>query len=224
MLLWPNCNPARSPAKSATSSSVFCINTYYSWPTGLGFSTDPGALFVDKASVPDPQMLCGLQSMQPYCKHKCKMYNTSNAQTNTKPIAPRQTISILNFYAYLHRPRLFNDCGSNWHEDRRQFCSLQPTIGPLNIQRAIPIDHMSLAHHICRSASHTGIVLSKCTMLLVLIQPKQPHYGCHPIKDRAFSQSGANPPNTAKPPEAIIPNQAYSKQSQESNNRSRNQL
>ena len=76
---------------------------------------------------------------------------------------------------------------------------------------------MSLAHHICRSASHTGIVLSKCTVLLVLIQPKQPHYRCHPIKDRAFS-TGANPPNTAKPPEAIIPNQARSKQSQESNN------
>ena len=87
---------------------------------------------------------------------------------------------------------------------------------------------MSLAHHICRSASHTGIVLSKCTVLLVLIQPKQPYNGCHPIKDRAFSQlgiiqrgifpTGANPPNTAKPPEAITPNQARSKQSQESNN------
>ena len=88
MLLWPNCNPARSPAKSATSSAVFCTNTYYSRPTGLGFSTDPGALFVDEASVPDPKMLHGLQSMQPYCKHKCKMYNTSNAQTNAKPIAP----------------------------------------------------------------------------------------------------------------------------------------
>ena len=87
-LLYPNHNPARSPANSATSSTVFCTNTYYSRPTGLGFPTDPGALFVDEASVPDLQMLCGLQSMQPYCKHKCKMYNTSNAQTNAKPIAP----------------------------------------------------------------------------------------------------------------------------------------
>ena len=87
---------------------------------------------------------------------------------------------------------------------------------------------MSLDHHICQSASHIGIVLSKYTVLLVSIQPKQPHYGCCPIKDRAFSQlgksqrgifpTGANPPNTAKPPEAIIPNQARSKQSQESKN------
>ena len=87
---------------------------------------------------------------------------------------------------------------------------------------------MSLAQHICRSVSHTGIILSKFPVLLVSIQPKQPHYGCHPIKYRAFSQLGiiqmgifpigANPPNTAKPLEAIIPDQARSKQSQESNN------
>ena len=63
-LLCPNRNPERSPVKSATSSKVFCANTYYSRPTGLGFSTNPGALFVDEASVPDPQMLHRLQSMQ----------------------------------------------------------------------------------------------------------------------------------------------------------------
>ena len=91
-LLCPNRNPARSLAKSATSSAVFFASTFYSWPTGLGFPTNPGALFVDEASVPDPQMLCRLQSTQlqqhPYCKHKCNIYNTSNAQTNAKPIAP----------------------------------------------------------------------------------------------------------------------------------------
>ena len=172
--------------------------------------------------------------MKPVClTHRCYAgFNLCNpiADTNTRCTTPamhklmpnqlfqRQTISRLNFYGDFHRPRLSNDCGSNWHADRRQFCSLQQTIGLLNVQRATPIDHMSLAHQICRSASHTGIILSKCTVLLVLIQPKQPHYRCHPIKDRAFSQTGANPPNTAKPPEAIIPNQARSKQSQESNN------
>ena len=52
-LPYPNRNPEKSPAKSVTSSTVFCANTYYSRPTGLGFSTDPGALLVDEASVPD---------------------------------------------------------------------------------------------------------------------------------------------------------------------------
>ena len=60
----PNRNPEKSPTKSATSSAVFCANTYYSQPTGLGFSTDPGALLIDEASVPELQMLCVLQSMQ----------------------------------------------------------------------------------------------------------------------------------------------------------------
>ena len=88
VLLYPNCNPERSTAKSTTSSAVFCAKTYYSRLAGLGFSTDPGALSIHEASVPDPQMLRGLQSMQTYWEHKCNMYNTSNAQTNAKPIAP----------------------------------------------------------------------------------------------------------------------------------------